>query len=109
RGGGGAWRRRLHAHESEVNDGTNALAFVHQLESLIDLVQRQVVGNEGVQRDLAALRLFHIAGQFGTTLDAAERRTAPDPASDQLERTGADFRARRGHADDGGLPPALVA
>src|SRR6185312_10932320 len=43
------------------------------------------------------------------TLDAAERRAAPDPPGDQLERPRADLLPRAGHADDDRLAPALVA
>ena len=66
------------------------------------------MGDEGVQRDFALLRLVHVARQLGAALDAAEGRAAPDAAGDQLERTGADFLAGTGHADDHALAPALV-
>ena len=38
-----------------MDNGTNTLAFVHQVKSLVDLLQAHGVGDEGVQRDLAAL------------------------------------------------------
>src|SRR5438309_6399336 len=40
---------------------------------------------------------------------AAERRSLPDAAGDQLERPGRDFRAGRRDADDDGLSPAAMA
>ncbi|MNQ95776.1 hypothetical protein D3C85_1113490 [compost metagenome] len=82
---------------------------MHQVEGLIDVLQRHVVGDEGIQGDLALLRLLHIARQLGTALDPTEGTPAPDPPGDQLERTGGDFLAGTGHADDGRLAPALVA
>src|SRR5699024_6440052 len=62
----------------------------------------------GIQRDLTALRLLHVARQLGTALDATEGAAAPDTSGDQLEWTGADFLARSGDTDDHRLTPALV-
>src|SRR5690606_5207043 len=93
----------------EMNDRANALAFVHQLERLVDVLQAHGMGNEGIQWNLALLGLFHVARQLGPTLHAAESTAAPDPTGDQLEWPGADFLAGTGHTDDGRLTPALVA
>src|SRR5690606_38418173 len=101
-------RRRYPPQGSEVDDGANALAFVHQIERRVDLIQTHGVSDKSVQRDLAALRFIHVAGQLGAALDPTEGRTAPDPAGHQLERTGTDFLAGTGHTDDHRLAPALV-
>src|SRR5690606_31319847 len=93
---------------SVVNDGANALALVHQVERLVDVLEAHGVRDEGVQRNLAALRLLHVARQLAAAAHAAERRTAPDAARDQLERTRGNLLARAGHADDDRLAPALV-
>src|SRR5690606_14912775 len=82
---------------------------MHQIEGLVDVFQSHGMGDEGIQRDLALLRLFHVTGQLGTALDAPEGTAAPYPAGHQLERTGADLLTRTGHTDDGRLAPALVA
>lgn len=91
----------------EMNDRTDALAFVHQLEGLVDLFQAHGVGNELVQRYFTLLGLGDVARQFGSTLHATESGAAPNTTSDQLERTGADFCTCRCHADNGGLPQPL--
>jgi hypothetical protein len=39
----------------EMNHRTDALAFVHQVKSRIDLFQRHGVGDEGVERDFTGL------------------------------------------------------
>jgi zinc transport system permease protein len=56
------------AKNSEMNHGANALAFMHQVKGLVDVFERHVVGDKGVQRDFAALRLGHITRQLGTPL-----------------------------------------
>src|SRR5690606_36767790 len=93
----------------EMHDRTNAHAFVQQIERLVDVFQAHGTGNEGIQRNLALLRLFHVARQLGPTLLAAEGTAASDPTGDQLEWSSADFLAGTGHADDVRLAPALVA
>ncbi|MNC82468.1 hypothetical protein D3C75_1359950 [compost metagenome] len=45
----------------EVDDRTNALTFVHQLESLVDLLQAHGMGDELVQRNLPLLELSNVA------------------------------------------------
>src|SRR3546814_11061052 len=92
-----------------ISDWSSDVCSSDLVERFVDLVQGHVVGNEGVQRNLAALRLLHVARQLGTTLHAAERRTAPDASRDQLDRTGTDLLPRTSHADDGRFAPALVA
>ena len=76
---------------------------MHQLETLIDLVQRKFVGDHRIDLDLAVHIPINNLGHIGATLRAAKRRTAPDAACDQLERTGGDFRTRRGYPDDDAL------
>src|SRR5699024_755321 len=98
-----------HLIGSEMNDRTNALAFVHQIEGLVDVFQPHGMRDEGIQRDFTLLRLFHITGQLGAALDATEGTATPDPTGDQLERTGADLLPSSSHPDDGGFTPTLVA
>src|SRR5690554_4252890 len=91
-----------------MNDRANALAFMHQIKCLVDVLKTHGVGDEGIQRNLAALGFFHIAWQFGAAFYATEGATTPDPAGDQLERTGADFLTGTGNTDNGRLAPTLV-
>src|SRR5205823_7411002 len=101
---GNAGLERLKHH-----DRADRFARLHQVEAFVDALERQVVGDQVVDIDL----VFHVPvddlRHVGTAARAAEGRTLPDPAGDQLERTGGDFLARFGHADDDRLAPALVA
>src|SRR5690606_9815087 len=95
--------------KSVVDDGTDALAFVHQVERFVDALQRHGVGDVGVQCQLPAHGLPDHAGELGAALDATKGRAAPDAAGDELERAGADLLPGAGDADDDALAPALVA
>src|SRR5699024_3360229 len=94
---------------SVMQNGTNALAGIEQLEGLVDSGKRHFVGDELVDLDLAIHVALDIAGQLAAALDAAESRAAPHPAGNELERPGRDFLAGTGHADNDRLAPALVA
>src|SRR5690606_41796611 len=97
---GSVERRGLHAPgpaSSEVDNGANALAFMHQVKGVVDLLQAHGMGDEGIQRDFAALRLLDVAGQLGTPLHATEGTAAPDAAGPPLERTGASRGPGRRH------------
>ncbi len=93
----------------EMNHAANTLAFVHQVEGLIDLFQPHGVRDEGVQGNLPFLCFLYITWQLGAPLHATESRTSPDAAGDQLERTRAELCPCRGNPDDGRFPPAFVA
>ncbi len=92
-----------------MDDGADALALVHQIERLVDLLQRHGVGDEVIEAELTLHVALHIARQFAATAYPAEGAAAPDPTGHQLERTGADLLAGAGHADDDRLAPAFVA
>src|SRR5690606_1328833 len=98
------WRQRFRlscsSSSSEVDHRTDARALVHQVEGVVDLVQPHGMGDEGVERNLALLRLLDVMRQLGASAHAAEGRAAPHAAGDQLERAGGDFLAGAGHADD---------
>src|SRR5471032_184915 len=92
-----------------MNDATNAFAFMHQVERLVDIFQAHGVGDEGIERNFAGFGHFHVAWQFGTAQHATKRQAAPDATGNQLERTGGDFLAGTGHADDHRLAPTFMA
>src|SRR6185437_15610732 len=92
-----------------ADDRADHLAFVHQVERFIDLLQRQHLRDELVHLQPALHVLVDIARQLRAALDAAECGTAPDPSRHELERSRADLLPRRRDTDDGGLAPALVA
>src|SRR5690606_836495 len=92
----------------EDDDRTNALAFMHQIEGLVNPLQRQGVGDHRIDLDLAVHVPVDDLRRVGAAARAAEGRALPDAARDQLERTGGDLLARLGHADDDALAPAAV-
>ena len=78
-----------------MDDGADALAFVHQIERLVDLLEGMV----WVMKSSSELTLhvaLYVARQLAATAHAPEGAAAPHPAGDQLERTGADLLARTG-------------
>src|SRR5690606_20558476 len=92
-----------------MDNGTNGFAFVHQVERLIDLIQRQAVSDERIELDFPGHRLFNHTRQLGTTFHAPECRPAPYAPCHQLERTGFDLLACPCHANDDALAPAFMA
>ena len=82
-----------------MNDGTDGFSFVHQIERVVDLLQRQTVGNERVELNLADHSIFNHTRKLGTPLHAAKRGAAPYAPGDQLEWTGFNLLTRTGHAN----------
>src|SRR5690554_3941270 len=79
---------------------TNALAGVQQVEGFVDLFKRHVMSNELVDLELAIHVALYVARQLSTPFHAAECRTFPDPARNQLERPRGDLFAGSCHTDD---------
>src|SRR5262245_3937117 len=94
---------------SIYNHAPDAFAFVHQVESLVDVRQRHGVRDHRIDLNLA----FHVPidnlRDVGASARAAERRALPDAPSDELEGARRDLGAGRGDADDDGLAPAAMA
>jgi len=90
-------------------DSADALALVHELEGLIDVLEGHGVRDEVVDVELLVEVGLHQIGQLRATLDTTEGRTAPHAASHQLERTGGDLLSGGGDTDDDALAPSLVA
>uniref|UniRef100_A0A0N5A603 LigA n=1 Tax=Parastrongyloides trichosuri TaxID=131310 RepID=A0A0N5A603_PARTI len=90
------------------DDRTNALAFMHQIEGRVDLIKRHGVGDQLIDIDLAIHVPVNDFRHIGAAARTAECCAFPDTAGDQLERTGGDFLASFGHADDDALAPAAV-
>src|SRR5262249_52472646 len=111
----GAWHRvngrmfSMTMTRSVYNDAPDAFAFVHQVESLVDVRQRHGVGDHRIDLDLAVHVPVDAFRHVGSAARSAERGAFPDAAGDQLEWTGCDLRAGRGDADDDGLSPAAMA
>src|SRR4051812_50123354 len=82
------------------DDAADRLALVHQIEALVDALERQDVGDEIVDVDPALHVPVDDLRHVGAPACAAERRALPDAAGDELERTRLDLLPRTRHADD---------
>src|SRR5450830_36425 len=93
---------------SELDYRADRLTALHQVKAFINPFQRQLVGDQVIDIELA----FHVPvdnlRHVGATTRTAECRALPDPAGNQLEWPGADFLTGCRHADDDRLAPALV-
>ena len=72
--------RRAGRIGSVVDDGADALAFVHQIERLVDLLEGHGVGDEVVQQELTLHVALHVARQLAATAHAPKalpRHTRP--------------------------------
>src|SRR4030095_15654898 len=65
---------------AEVDHAADSVLSLHQLEASVDLVERERVGDEGIDVDvsveIALNKLWHLVA----ALDAAERRAAHEAA-----------------------------
>src|SRR5476651_1313271 len=91
------------------DDAADRLAARHQIEALVDALQRQNVGDEIVDVDL----LLHVPvddpRHVGAAARAAEGRALPDAAGDELERPRRDLLPGGRDADDHRDAPAAMA
>src|SRR5207249_12208639 len=78
-------------------------------EPFVDPIERQDVGDQIVDVDLA----FHVPidnlRHVGAPTCTAKRRTFPHPAGNELERARANLLAGAGDPDNHGYTPAAVA
>ena len=96
------------AVKSERHDAADRLTFMHQVESIVDLIQRHHMGDQIIDIDLAVHVPVDDFWHIRATLGAAEGRALPCPAGHQLEWARGDLRAGGGDADDRRFAPALV-
>src|SRR5688572_26651798 len=93
---------------SVIHDRADRFAGVHQIERVIDALERHLVGDEIVDVDL----LLHVPvddlGYVGATTRASERGSLPRPSGHQLERPRDDLRSRGRDTDDHRHTPSLV-
>src|SRR5882724_12222716 len=93
----------------EHDDRTDRLALVHQVESLVDLLQFEDVCDHRIDLNLSVHVPIDDFRHIGATARAAERGTFPDAAGHELEWPGGDLLAGFRDADDHGDAPAAVA
>src|SRR5216683_1794497 len=91
------------------DDRADRLAARHQVEALVDALQRQLVGDQRVDLALAVHVPVDDLRHVGAAARAAEGRALPDAAGDELEGPRRDLLAGAGDADDDRDAPALVA
>src|SRR5689334_1228537 len=82
---------------------------MHQVEPLVDIVQRQLVGDQIVDIDLPLHVPVDDLRHVGASPRAAEGGALPYPAGDQLERPRRDFLAGPRDPDDDADPPSAMA
>ena len=94
---------------SERHDRADGLSFVHQVESIVDPLQRDDMGDQIVDVDLP----FHVPldhpRHVGAATGATERASAPGPSRDELKGPGGDLLTGTGDTDDDTFAPTLVA
>src|SRR6201997_1142463 len=82
---------------------------MHQIEPRIDLVERELVGDQIVDIDFPLHVPIDDLRYVGAAARAAEGGTLPHAAGDELERPRRDLLARGRDADDDALAPAAMA
>src|SRR5688572_21909417 len=93
------------AASSVVDHSADRLAFVHQVERFVDALQRQGMGDKGIELNVATHRVFHHARELGASFHPAKGRATPYAASHELERSRADLLACAGDTDDDAFAP----
>src|SRR5882762_461607 len=99
----------LKTASSESHDAADRLARVHELEGLVNALERHLVRDQRVDADLAVHVPVDDAGHVRAATRSAEGGALPDPSGDQLERPRPDFLAGPRDTDDHGDTPAAVA
>src|SRR4029453_13074536 len=83
-------------------------ALMHEVESFVDAIERQHVGDQIIDIDL----VFHVPiddlRHVGAAAPASERGALPDAPCHELERPRLDLLAGARDADDHGYTPATV-
>src|SRR5205823_4628737 len=92
----------IHHHAAD------ALAFVHQVEALVDVGKRHAVGDDRVDLDFPLHVPVDDLRHVGAAARAAEGGALPDPAGDQLKRPRRNLLPGAGDADDHAHAPAAV-
>src|ERR1700733_2058492 len=85
------------------------LAFVHQVESIVDFLERHRMRNQIVDIDFLIHVPVHDPRHLRAAAHAAEGRSLPHTAGHQLKRARLDGLAGARDADDDGHAPTAVA
>src|SRR5262245_11531673 len=87
------------------DDRADRLSLVHQIESFIDLIKLEHVGDHRIDLDFSVHVPVDDLRNVGAAFRPAESGAAPDAAGHKLEWTSGDFLAGLRHADDDAFAP----
>src|SRR6266481_8567591 len=93
----------------EHDDRTDRLAFMHQVESPVDLLELEDMGDHRIDLNLAIHVPVDDFWHVGAAASAAECAALPDPAGDELEWPSGDLLAGFRHPDHHRYAPAAMA
>src|SRR6185312_3742859 len=96
------------ACRSVKHDAADTLASVHEIKTLVDVLELQRVGDHRVDLDLAVHVPVDDLRHVGAAARAAEGGAHPASPGDKLERSRRDFLASTGNADDHRLAPTAM-
>src|SRR4029078_12333946 len=94
---------------SEHDNRADRLALMHEIESLVDLLQLEDVCDHRIDFDLSVHVPVDDFWHVRAAARAAKGRSLPDAAGHQLERPGSDFLAGLRAPDNHGDAPAAMA
>src|SRR6266849_5635591 len=99
-----------HREGSIDDDAADRFTRTHQVETLVDVGEGELVGDQIVDVDLLFDVPIDDLRHIGAALGTAEGGSLPDAAGDQLERAGGNLLTRSGNTDDDAdAPPAVAA
>src|ERR1700759_4045967 len=96
------------ASPSINHHAADRFTLLHQLEALVDVVQRHRVGDQIVDVDLAVHVPVDDLRHLGAAAHATERGALPHATGHELERTRPDLLTRSRDTDDDALAPAAM-
>src|SRR5215472_8941571 len=82
------------------DDAADRFTRAHQIETLVDVLQRKRMGDQVVDVDLFLHVPVDDLWDVGASLGAAKGGTLPHTARHQLEGASGNFLTRSGDADD---------
>src|SRR5215831_4592917 len=94
---------------SESDHRADGLAPVHEVESVVDLLERHDVRDQIVDVDLLVHVPIDDLRHIGAAARTTEGSALPHPSSDKLEGSRLDLLAGTGDADDDRHAPAAMA
>src|SRR5262249_34957766 len=92
----------------EHDDRTDRLAFMHQVEPLVDLLELEDVGDHRIDLDLFVHVPVNDLRHVGPATCAAKGGAFPHASGHELERPGGNLLAGLRDADDHGDAPAAM-